>query len=208
MKPAKQKSLIDLVKWYGAWGSMRLCFDVVATRLCFPRARLIRRPAYIRGARWIEIQPGFTTGPGVRLDAIPLRKDGPPVIVIGRDVQVNDYVHIAAVSSVVIGDRVLIASKVFISDHNHGCYSGLEEQSHPAQPPLERTLHVRPVRIEEDVWIGEGVSVLPGVTIGKGAVVGAASVVTRNVPAYAIAVGSPARVVKQFNFNTKRWDAL
>ena len=54
----------------------------------------------------------------------------------------------------------------------------------------------RPVRIEDDVWIGARTIILPGLTIGKGAIIGAGSVVTKDVPPYAICVGNPARVIK------------
>ncbi len=50
--------------------------------------------------------------------------------------------------------------------------------------------------VEEDVWIGMNVTLLPGVTIGRGAIIGAASVVTKSIPPYAVAVGNPAKVVK------------
>ncbi len=53
-----------------------------------------------------------------------------------------------------------------------------------------------PIRIEDDVWIGARVIVLPGVSIGKGAIIGAGAVVTKDVPAYAICVGNPARVIR------------
>jgi acetyltransferase-like isoleucine patch superfamily enzyme len=112
------------------------------------------------------------------------------------------------VKSVTIGDRVLIASKVFISDHNHGSYKGATGQSHPAQPPASRALHVAPVLIDDDVWIGEFVSILPGVHIGRGSVIGAQSVVTRDVPPGCVAVGNPARVIRRFNFDTSSWEPV
>lgn len=55
---------------------------------------------------------------------------------------------------------------------------------------------VKPVIIDDDVWIGGRVTILPGVHVGKGAVIGAASVVTKDVPAYAIVVGNPAKIIK------------
>jgi lipopolysaccharide O-acetyltransferase len=67
---------------------------------------------------------------------------------------------------------------------------------------------VSPVVIDDNVWIGEGVVILPGITIGKGAIVGANSVVTKNVSAYTIVVGAPAKVIKKYNFNTKHWERI
>lgn len=58
------------------------------------------------------------------------------------------------------------------------------------------------VVIEEDVWIGANVTILPGVKIGRGAIVGACSLVTKNIPPYALAVGNPARIVSK-NFDIK-----
>ena len=58
-------------------------------------------------------------------------------------------------------------------------------------------MHPSPVKIGKKVWIGSDCTILPGVKIGDGAVIGAGSVVTKNVHANSIAVGSPARVIKQ-----------
>jgi lipopolysaccharide O-acetyltransferase len=131
-----------------------------------------------------------------------------PLIRIGADVAMNDYVHIGAIESVSIGDRVLIASKVFISDHHHGSYGKDGVHSNPSIPPGQRQLYASPVAIEEDVWIGEFVSVLAGVRIGKGSVIGTMSTVTHDIPPYSIAVGSPARVIKRFNFENEMWERV
>jgi lipopolysaccharide O-acetyltransferase len=192
--------LAALFRSYGGYGLIRLAVDLACTRLMFPRARLIRRPFYIRGAHSIVFGRGFTSGPGLRLDAL-----GDAVkIVIGDDVQVNNNVHIAATKNVSIGNRVLIASGVFIADHNHGVYSG-DDQSNPNVPPAARPLSSSSVAIGDDTWLGEHVCVLPGVRIGKGVVVGAGAVVTADLPDFVLAVGSPARVIKQFEFSRGRW---
>ena len=151
---------------------------------------------------------GLTTGPGLRLDAFPPLEGDGPVLTIGNDVQVNDAVHIGAAHRVQIGNRVLLASRVFITDHNHGSYSGAGAQSDPRVAPSLRALSTAPVVIEDDAWLGECVVVLPGVTIGKGAIIGSLSVVTRDVPPYTIAVGSPARAIKRYDFETERWEPV
>jgi len=200
--------MTQLLRVYGWLGALRLARDWVATRMTMPQARLVRRPLYLRGRRWMQIGPGLTTGPGLRLDAFPISPENGPVLRIGRDVQINDYVHIGAVHSVIIGDRVLIASKVFISDHNHGKTKGPGAHDHPNIPPISRQLVHAEVVIEDDVWIGEFVSVLPGVRIGKGSIVGTMSVVTRDVPAYTMVSGSPARILKRFNFAMSAWEKV
>ncbi|WP_417541607.1 DapH/DapD/GlmU-related protein [Methylophaga thalassica] len=187
---------------YGFLGYIRLAVSLIITRLLYRPARLIRQPFYIRGRAAVKWGNDFTTGVGVRIDALGTK---PLQIVIGDRVQLNDYVHIGAVNQVVIGDDVLIASKVFITDHNHGCYSGEHLDSSPEEIPSNRVLYSAPVRIDDRVWIGESVSIMPGVTIGQGAIIGAGSVVTKDVDKNTIVVGAPAKIVKKYCFNTKRW---
>lgn len=182
-----------------------LILDVLTTRLRFSNARIIRRPMSIRGRNLIRIGHDFTAGCGLRLDAFSHKKTSEVVISIGDNVQVNDYVHIAAGESVFIGNNVLIASNVFITDHNHGKYSGSGFHDSPESIPENRGLSFSNVIIEDNVWIGEFVSVLPGVVIGKGSIIGTMSVVTKNIPPFSIAVGSPARVIKEYDFILKRW---
>lgn len=189
---------------YGFWGCIRLIIEVIFTKIRFRNAKIIRTPFECRGKKFLKIGRGFTTGRYCRLEAHgPEGKN----IIIGERCQINDSVHIAAADSIVIGDDVLIASRVFITDLNHGNYSG-EEHSHPDSISRERTLHTKPVVIGSNVWLGEGVVVLPGVTIGKSSIIGANSVVSRDIPANSIAVGNPARVIKQFDFQRGQWVAV
>lgn len=199
------RRVVDLYSSYGMGGLARLSLDILWTKFSLTGARILRRPFYLRGKRWITVGKGFTAGPGLRIEALPIGLSSAAIIVIGEGVQVNDYVHIAGVRSLTIGNRVLIASKVFISDHGHGCYKTGNEGDSPLVPPSARQISCAPVVIEDDVWIGEFVSVLPGVTIGKGSVIGTMSTVTRNIPPFCIAVGSPARVIKKYDFETSTW---
>ena len=73
---------------------------------------------------------------------------------------------------------------------------------------MVRSYNISEVIIEDNVWLGEFVSVLPGVKIGKGAIIGSNSVVTKDIPANTIAVGSPAKVIKKYNFETKKWEIV
>jgi lipopolysaccharide O-acetyltransferase len=126
----------------------------------------------------------------------------------GNNVQINDYVHICAMQNVRIGNNVLMASHIYISDNSHGYYKGDENDTSPNIAPIKRAYYKNTVIIEENVWIGENVSILPGTHIGKGSIIGANSVVTKSIPSYVIAVGSPAKPVKRFNFETKKWEKI
>lgn len=175
--------------------------------ICFVKnGRLIRLPIDIRGKKHIDFGDKLTTGKFCRIEAIFSDKSDKKSLVFGSEVILNDSVHIAAFESVKIGSNVLIASKVFISDHNHGHYG--KDGSSPLSHPNEREIISSPVIIEDDVWIGEFVSILPGVTIGKGSVIGTMSVVNKSIPPYSIAVGSPAKVIKTYNFTTNQWERI
>lgn len=204
----RQGAISEKLHSYGWLGLISLGIDLLFTRLWFPRARLIRRPIQFRGRAFIDYGTGLTTGRYCRIDALAKGPASKPLIQFGSGVQINDSVHIGAIESVTIRDHVLIASRVFISDHNHGCYSGPSLHSCPESVPFERPLTSSPILIEENVWIGESVSILPGVTIGRGSIIGAQSVVSKSVPPNCIAVGAPARVIKTYNFASSTWERV
>ena len=115
-----------------------------------------------------------------------------PQLVIGNNVSVEDYVHIGCAESVTIGDGCLFASKVFITDHFHGKIASEDLSLRPNERPLSCT----PVKIGNNVWLGENVSVMPGVTLGDNVIVGANAVVTHSFPDNVVIAGIPARVIK------------
>jgi lipopolysaccharide O-acetyltransferase len=207
MSNLHQQSILSKLKNYTNIAKLHLVLSIIRTKLFHPDCRLMRIPFYIRGKQFVLFSEGFTSGVGLRIDAFPINETINKIVTIGKNVEVNDYVHIAAINNVTIGDNVLIASRVFISDHNHGNYAGINQCS-PNTVPKERPLFSSPVFIEDNVWLGESVSILPGVTIGRGCVIGANSVVSKNIPAYSIAIGIPAKVVKKYNFNTFLWEKI
>ncbi|MDD3003619.1 acetyltransferase [Flavobacterium sp.] len=197
----------EFLKVYSILDIVQLVFFKIRTIIFNKNARLIRFPFYVRGKKFIEIGKDFTTGYGCRLDAFDFNKLETKLIKIGNNVEINDNVHIGAVESIIIGDNVLIASKVFITDHNHGNYSGSDVDA-PSTIPKERPIYSKPVRIGNNVWIGEFVSILPGVTIGEGSIIGTMSVVNKDIPPNSIAVGSPAKVIKTFDFSLNEWKSV
>lgn len=113
-----------------------------------------------------------------------------PSLKIGSDCYIGRFGHINAARSVTIENKVLIADRVYISDYDHD-FSDL------ATPVIDQGIRGKgPIVLREGCWIGIGSVILSGVTVGKNAVVGANSVVNRDVPDYAIVVGSPAKVVR------------
>lgn len=118
----------------------------------------------------------------------PLRCDYGKHIFVGKDVFVNYNLTVLDICQVTIGDRTLIGPNVSI-------YAA----GHPIAPEDRATgwEFGAEVHIGRDVWIGGSCTILAGITIGDGAVVGAGSVVTRDVPPHTIAVGNPARVVRE-----------
>lgn len=193
----------EMLKRYGFFGLVKLVKSLVYTKLFFPQARLIRMPFDIRNKKNIHLGKNLTVGFGCRIEAFPVDSDK-ICISFGKNVQLNDYVHIGAVDSIKIGDNVLMASKIYISDHNHGSYDDLQSD-HPLSIPIDRIARSKPVVIGNNVWIGESVCILPGVTIGQGSIIGALSVVTKSIPPYSIAAGSPAKVVKVYDFKINKW---
>lgn len=200
--------MYNKIKTYGFWGLIELIVFKIKTFVFYRNSRLIRFPIVVRGKRNIDFGKGLTTGVGCRIEAYQKENSNEKVIHIGKNVQINDYVHITAMNKVVIGDNVLMASKIYISDCSHGFYEGGDNDSNPDQIPMDRKYKVGEVIIGDNVWLGEFVLVLPDVIIGKGSIIGANSVVTKNIPAYSIAVGSPARVIKKYNFSTQRWEIV
>ncbi|MGE0084887.1 MAG: DapH/DapD/GlmU-related protein [Desulfococcaceae bacterium] len=114
------------------------------------------------------------------------------IIRVGNYCLICPGVRIGAAREVSIGDNCMIASGAYITDSDwHGIYNRVSMGT------------AEPVRIGENVWIGDQAIVCKGVTIGNNSIIGAGSVVTKSVPPDSVAAGNPARVVKQLDPNEK-----
>lgn len=196
-----------MLKIYGIWGYFNLLKSWLFTKLFYPSAKLIMLPSDIRGKKNIFWGNNFRVGVGCRLEAYGV--DNEVLLQIGNNVQLNDYVHITAMSKVTIGDDVLMASKIYISDCTHGNYSNnINLLSSPLVKPSLREMFAKEVIIGNRVWIGESVSILPGVSIGDGSIIGANSVVTKSLPENVIAVGIPATPIKFYDFEKQCWSQI
>ena len=152
-------------------------------------------PCIIKNAQYISIGKNFHSLYNLRIEAWDsyAGQQFSPEIIIGDNVIMNTDCHIGCINKIVIGNNVLMASRIFISDHSHGEVN----TAALSLPPVSRPLYTKgPVVIEDNVWIGEGVCIMPGVTVGENAIIGANSVVTKNVPANAVMAGNPARIIR------------
>lgn len=126
--------------------------------------------------RWVHVGSGTS----VRCHEGTLRIGEKTVI--GRNATINSYLD------VVIGESVLVADQVYVSDFDH-------RAGDRDRPIKDQGIVKARVRVEDDVWLGVKSTVVKGVVVGRGSVIGANAVVTRDVPPYSVAVGIPARVV-------------
>ena len=105
------------------------------------------------------------------------------------------------IGPVEIGNNVMFAQNIVVSGLNHG-YEDV------TIPPSEQKVNTKQIIISDNVWIGANSVITAGVTIGKHSVVGGGSVVTKNVPDYTVVAGNPARIIKQYNFESKTWERV
>ncbi len=105
------------------------------------------------------------------------------------------------IGPVTIGNDVIMAQNIVMSGLNHGYEDIL-------LPPHNQPVTKKKITIEDEVWIGANAVVVAGVTIGKHAIIAAGSVVTKDVPAYSVAAGNPAKIIKQYNPQTLKWERI
>lgn len=150
-----------------------------------------------------------------RLDVVPWNK-----FVLGEASTIEDFSAINnGVGDVIIGDRTRIGlSNTIIGPVTVGndvrlaqnvVLSGLNHNYQEIDSPIHKQgVTTKPIVIEDESWIGANVVIVPGVTIGKHAIVAAGSVVTKNIPPYAVSAGNPAKVLKQYNFENNTWEKV
>jgi acetyltransferase-like isoleucine patch superfamily enzyme len=152
------------------------------------------KPTTIFNEQYIHVGANTLIGPDISLSAgmIPGQQCiTNPVVTIGDRCLIGRGSGIVGHFSIEIGNDVWTGHNVYITDQNHGYEDVTRPISQQSQPE-------RAVKIGDGSWLGYGSVVLPGVTIGEHCVIGANSVVTHDVPSFSVAVGVPARVIKQY----------
>jgi len=175
-----------------SWSARKLRYFYWLRRFfAFGKGSVIDSPSYIYGGSSIDIGENVNVWRFGRIEAFSSDSSDKKIkLTIGDGTKIHPFVHIGAALSVEIGQGCLIASNVFISDHDHDFDMQFE-------PPWNTgKLEASPVCIGDYVWLGEKVMVLKGVNIGEKSIIGAGSIVTRDIPPYSVAVGVPAVVTR------------
>ena len=148
----------------------------------------------------VEIGDDFIMDEYAEIYCNSINKDIIPSLVIGNNVHLSKHCCIGCSNKVILEDDVRLAPYCHITDRNH-TYSDVNI-------PIWKQISESPgpVIIGAQTWLGFGVQVMPGVTIGRHCVIAAGSIITKDIPDYCVAVGSPARVVKTYNFKTHKWE--
>lgn len=155
----------------------------VSTKIEFPENIYIGENVTFGRMSWLSANP--LTGLGSSLK-------------IGSGSYIGNFAHIYATNDIEIGKDVLLADKVYISDNLHS----FENVDVPViNQPIKQ---LSKVFIGDGSWIGENVCII-GASIGKQSVIGANSVVTKDIPNYCVAVGTPAKIIKRYSFEQKKW---
>jgi acetyltransferase-like isoleucine patch superfamily enzyme len=158
-------------------------------------------PLKIEGHKNIQIGNYVRIGYKTWISALPLTSEPKVSLVIGDNACIGNFNHIICTKSIQIGNKVLTADKVYISDNVH-------EYSDINTAILDQGIRqIDGVKIGDGTWIGENACII-GVKIGKNCVIGANAVVTKDIPDYSVAVGVPAKVIKRYNFSLKNWELL
>lgn len=121
------------------------------------------------------------------------------------DVIIGDRTRIGLgntlIGPITIGNDIMLAQNIVMSGLNHG-YEDITKSIH------DQPVTTAQITIEDQAWIGANAIIVAGITVGKHAVVAAGSVVTKDVPAFSIVAGNPAKLMKQYNFKTKNWERV
>lgn len=163
-------------------------YDLVHRFNALPVSAAEQRDALLRqifgkvGTR-VMVLPGLSVDVGVN-------------VTLGNDVVINSQATFLAAYPITIGDGVLIGPRLMIASTGHPARAADRAYRNPETGQRMDVTTGAPIVIEEEVWIGAAVVILPGVTIGARSTIGAGSVVTRSIPPDSLAVGNPARVIR------------
>lgn len=157
--------------------------------------------SFIRGRTRMDVFPynKFTLGKDSTIEDFSTVNNGVGEVFIGDRTRIG--LGNTLIGPVKIGNDVRLAQNVVMSGLNH-------DYEDVSLPISQQGVNTAPIVIEDETWIGSNAMVVAGVTVGKHCVIAGGSVVTKNVPAYSVVAGNPARVLKQYNKESKTWERV
>lgn len=177
------------------WFIRLIIFSPFLGKVKFPS--YIGKPVSIEGINKIFIGKRVRIYPNIRLEVHGKHSK----LIISDNVGIAQNVHITTGSELTIGKGTTILANVFITDIDHD-YTQIDV------PILEQKKLIKKTTIGENCFIGSGAAIQAGTILGKQCIVGAHSVVRGEFPDYCVIVGTPARIVKKFNFETNKWEKI
>jgi len=159
------------------------------------------RLSMIRGGNYMEIGDNCLFGNNLRIEAITSWLGGAvfePSIKIGDRVVINQNFHCTCAESIEIGDGTSITA-------NCGVFDIIHPYEDVSKNPREAKIETKPIKIGKDCLIGMNSVIMPGTELGNHCVVGANSTVSGVFPDYCVIAGSPARIIKKYDFETNKW---
>lgn len=176
---------------------------------------------FFQNFRLIIIKPAekktyLTIGDDSILDCKVVFESGTGEVIVGNRVYIGDSTIICR-STIEFGNNIFVAWGTYFYDHDSHSINYLERENDITQQLEDyragkffienknwSVVNTKPIKIGDNAWIGMNCIILKGVTIGEGAIIGAGSVVTKNIPAWTIAGGNPAKVIREIPYENRR----
>lgn len=183
---------------------LTLIFNPLVSFMLFIRGNtdfIIGKRCKINTTKGITLNKNFRIGSDSRFLIIYeyYKKTHNPKLTFGKNVSIGNRCSFLVADELFIGDNCLIASDVLFTTESHGI-DPLSYESYNKQPLVSK-----PIVIGEGCWIGEKVSIMPGVVIGEKSIIATNSVVTKSFPPYSMIAGIPAKIIKSYDINEKKW---
>lgn len=156
------------------------------------------RASKVRFSARLDLFPfnDFSLGKSSIIESNAVINNGVGSVFIGENSRIG--INCVLIGPISIGDFVILAQNIVISGLNH-TYEDVKI------PISKQKVKVNPIIIEDSCWIGANAVITAGVTIGKHSIIAAGAVVTKSIPGFSVAVGNPAKVIKQYDFDLEQW---
>lgn len=160
-----------------------------------------KKGSIIRRRTRMDVMPFnyFELGENSMIEDFATINNGVGTVIVGNNTLIG--IGNVIIGPVSIGHQVILAQNVVVSGLNH-------EYEDISKAIKDQPIKTNPIVIEDECWIGANVVITSGVTIGKHSVVAGGSVVTKDIPAYTVAAGNPARVIRFYNHQTNSWEKV